>query len=112
MLGGIFMTYIGTNPSTLEYSREKMLKEVNRFKTEFVSDTELQEAKDRLKGGFIIALETNAEKASNSGMFEANGFGYDFLNKYIKLIDEVTASDIVRVANKYFTSNMVQSDVR
>ena len=112
MLGGIFMTYIGTNPNSLEYSREKMLSEINRLKLEFVSDTELQDAKDRLKGGFIVALETNSEKASNAGFFEAYGLGYDFMNTYTKLIDEVTASDIVKVANKYFTSNMVQSDVR
>ena len=112
VLGGIFMTYIGTNPSTLEYSREKMLGEVNRLKSEFVSDSELQDAKDRLKGGFIIALETNSEKASTAGLFEMYGLGYDFLDTYTKLIDEVTASDIVKVANKYFTSNMVQSDVR
>jgi len=112
MLGGIFMTYIGTNPDTLEYSREKMLAEINKLKSEFVSDTELNNAKDRLKGGFIIALETNSEKASNAGFFEAYGFGYDFLNSYIKMIDEVTASDIVKVANKYFTPNMIQSDVR
>ena len=112
MLGGIFMTYIGTNPQTLEYSREKILAEVNRLKSEFVTDSELQDAKDRLKGGFIIALETNADKASNSGFFEAYGFGYDFLNTYTKMIDDVTASDIVRVANKYFTSNFVQSDVK
>ena len=112
MLGGIFMTYIGTNPDTLEYSREKILLEIERLKSEFVSDSELEDAKSRLKGGFIIALETNSEKASSIGYFEAYGFGYDFLNSYAKLIDEVTASDIVRVANKYFTSNVVQSDVR
>ena len=112
MLGGIFMTYIGTNPDTLEYSRQKMFTEINRLKSEFVSDQELSDAKNRLKGGFIIALETNAEKASNSGFFEAYGFGYDFMNMYIKMIDEVTASDIIRVANKYFTSNLIQSDVK
>jgi len=112
MLGGIFMTYIGTNPNTLEYSKAKMLEEINKLKSEFVSDAELQDAKDRLKGGFIIALETNSEKATNVGFFEAYGFGYDFLKNYTKMIDEVTASDIVRVANKYFTPNMVQSDIR
>lgn len=112
ILGGTFITYIGTNPDKLEYSREKMLAEVNKLKTEFVSDTELQEAKDRLKGGFIVALETNSSKALNIGLFETYGFGYDFLDKYIKMIDEVTASDIVKVSNKYFTPNMVQSDVR
>ena len=112
VLGGTFMTYIGTNPQTLQYSREKMLNEVNRLKVEFVSDSELKDAKDRLKGGFIIALETNSEKASSVGLFEAYGLGYDFLNEYTKMVDEITASDIVKVANKYFTSNVVQSDVR
>ena len=112
MLGGIFITYIGTNPATLEYSKKKMLNEINRLKMEFVSDSELQDAKDRLKGGFIIAMETNSEKASNIGLFEAYGFGYDFLNSYTKMVDEVTASDIIRVANKYFNKNMVQSDVK
>ncbi len=111
MLGGIFMTYIGTNPDTLNYSKGKMLGEVSRLKTEFVSDTELQDAKDRLKGGFILALETNSEKASNIGYFEGYGFGYDFLDDYTKIIDSVTASDIVKVANKYFTSILVQADV-
>ena len=106
------MGYIGTKPETLEYSRKKMLHEINKLKVEFVSDTELQDAKDRLKGGFIISLETNADKASNVGYFEAYGFGYDFLNSYIKMIDAVTASDIVSTANKYFNSNFVQSEVR
>ena len=112
MLGGIFLTYIGTNPNSLDYSKEKMFEEMNRLKIEFVSDRELQDAKDRLKGGFIIAMETNSEKASNIGLFEAFGFGYDFLNTYTKMIDEVTASDIIRVANKYFNNIYVESDVR
>lgn len=112
MLGGYFFTYIGTNPDTLEYSRKKILNEIERFKIEFVSDTELQDAKDRLKGSFVIAMETNSEKASNIGLFEAYGFGYDFLNEYVKMINQVTASDILSVANKYFNSNIIQSEVK
>lgn len=112
MLGGYFFAYIGTNPDTLEYSRKKILNEIERFKIEFVSDTELQDAKDRLKGSFVIAMETNSEKASNIGLFEAYGFGYDFLNEYVKMINQVTASDILSVANKYFSSNIIQSEVK
>ena len=111
-LGGTFLTYIGTNPETLNYSREKIFAEIEKLKMEFVSNLELKDAQDRLKGGFIIALETNAEKASNIAMFETMGFGYDFLNTYIKMIDEVTASDIVRVANKYFNNIYVDSSVK
>ena len=65
-----------------------------------------------MKGSFVIAMETNSEKASNIGLFEAYGFGYDFLDNYTKMIDEVTASDIISVANKYFNNIYVQSDVR
>ena len=111
-LGGIFLTYIGTNPETLNYSREKVQKEIERLKMEFVSDTELQDAKERLKGSFIVALETNSEKASVVGMFEALGFGFDYFEKYVKMIDEVSASDIVRVSNKYFNNIFVESIVK
>ena len=111
-LGGTFMTYIGTNPETLDYSRNKIKNEIERLKMEFVSDTELQDAKDRLKGSFIIALETNSEKASVVGLFEAMGFGYDFFEKYVRMIDEVTASDIIRVSNKYLNNLYVETVVK
>lgn len=112
MLSGSFITYIGTNPETLAYSERKIMNEISRLKMEFVSDSELQDAKDRLKGTFVIALETNSEKASVIGLFEAYGLGYDFLNTYIKMIDDVTASDIVNIANKYFNNNIVKSVVK
>ncbi len=111
-LGGNFITYVGTNPETLNYSRDKIKKEIEKIKMEFVSDSELNDAKDRLKGAFIIAMETNSEKATNTGLFEAMGFGYDFLDTYTKMIDEVTASDIIRVANKYFNNIYVESTVK
>lgn len=111
-LGGTFLTYIGTNPDTLNYSRDKINAEIEKLKMEFVSDSELQDAKDRLKGSFIIALETNSEKASVIGSFEAMGLGYNFFDTYIKMIDEVTASEINRVVNKYFNNIYVESTVK
>ncbi len=111
ILGGYFLTYIGTNPNTLNYSLDKIKGEINKLKMEFVSDSELKDAKDRLKGGFIIALETNSSKAANIGLFEAMELGYDFLPEYIKMIDEVTASDIISVSNKYFGDIYVKSVV-
>ncbi len=111
-LGGTFLTYIGTNPESLDKSKVKILHEIERLKSEFVSDSELNDAKERLKGGFIVALETNSEKASTIGLFETVGFGYDFLPEYTKMIDEVSASDILSVANKYFNNVFVESVVK
>jgi len=112
ILRGSFTIYIGTNPKTLTLAKEKMLLEVSRMKTEFVSDKELQEAKDKIMGNYVISLETNLEKASTVGWFETSGRGFDFKDKYLQLINDVTASDIIEVANKYFNANYVTSIVK
>ncbi|MEI8128879.1 MAG: pitrilysin family protein [bacterium] len=111
ILRGAFTLYIGTNPKTLALAKEKMLAEVNRMKTEFVSDKELQEAKDKIIGNYIISQETNLDKASTVGWFEASGRGFDFKDKYENIINSVTASDIIEVTNKYFNQNYVSSVV-
>ena len=89
-----------------------MLEQVNRLKSEFVTDKELQEAKEKIIGNYIISQETNLEKATTVGWFEASGRGFDFQTKYESLINSVTASDIVEVANKYFNENYVISVVK
>lgn len=111
ILRGAFTLYIGTNPKTLALAKEKMLAEVNRMKSEFVSDKELQEAKDKIIGNYIISQETNLDKASTVGWFEASGRGFDFKDKYENIINSVTASDIIEVTNKYFNQNYVSSVV-
>lgn len=112
VLRGAFVTYIGTNPENLECAKQKMLQEVFKFKTEFVSTKELEEAKDKLIGHYIIAQETNLDKAATIGWFEASGRGYEFNEQYKKLINSVTESDIIEVSNKYFNNNYVMSIVK
>lgn len=112
ILKGAFTMYIGTNPKTLDLAKEKMLEEINRLKTEFVSDKELQEAKDKIVGKYIISQETNLDKASTVGWFETSGRGFDYKDKYEKAINSVTASDIIEVANKYFNQDYVTSIVK
>ena len=109
---GSFITYIGTNPENLDYAKERMLEKVFRLKTEFVGSKELQEAKDKLLGHYIIGQETNLDKATTIGWFETSGRGYKFDDQYAQLINSVTESDIIEVANKVFTDNYVLSVVK
>lgn len=111
ILKGSFTLFIGTNPKTLSLAQKMLLVEISKLKTEFVSDKELQEAKDKIIGNYIISQETNLEKASAVGWFETSGRGFDFKDKYEKSINSVTASDIIEVANKYFNGNYVTSTV-
>ncbi|MBR3888956.1 insulinase family protein, partial [bacterium] len=111
MLTGAFMIYIGTNPNSLNLAKNKALAEIDKLKTQFVSDKELNAAKDRLLGQYVIALETNSDKAETLGWFEASERGYEFIDKYPEIIKSVTASDIIEVANKYFTDKYIMSVV-
>ena len=108
---GIFALYIGTNPATAQHSKNELLKQVNLLKKEFVSDRELQEAKDKILGNFILSQETNMEKASTLGWFELSGRGFGYINEFPQLVKSVTATDIIRVANKYFEQPYVYSVV-
>ena len=112
ILKGSFITYIGTNPENLDYAQKRMKEEVFRLKTEFVGSKELQEAKDKLLGHYIIGQETNLDKATTIGWFEVSGRGYEFDDQYSQLINSVTESDIIEVANKVFTNNYVLSIVK
>ena len=111
VLRGSFMLYIGTNPNTLEKAKTGLFEEIQKLKTEYVGDKELADAKEKLLGNYIIGLETNLDKATNTGWFEASTRGYEFKDRYEDLINSVTDADIIEVANKYFTNNYILSVV-
>lgn len=110
-LRGSFMLYIGTKTSTLEQAKEGLFAEIKRLKTEYVGDKELKDAKEKLIGNYIIGLETNLDKASTLGGYEALGVGYEFDTQYQELINSVKDTDILEAANKYFNNNYVLSIV-
>lgn len=111
VLRGSFLLYIGTNPQTLDKAKSGLFAEITRLKTEYVGDKELQDAKEKLLGNYVIGLETNLDKASNIGWYEASTRGYEFKDKYEKLINSVTDSDIIEIANKYFSDDYILSIV-
>ena len=110
-LRGSFVLYIGTNPSTLENAKAGLFEEIKRLKTEYVGDKELKDAKEKLLGNYLIGFETNLDKASIIGSYEALDMGYEFNEKYQELINNVTDTDIINVANKYFNENYILSIV-
>ena len=111
VLRGTFLMYIGTNPKNVECAKKGLLDEINKLKSEYVGDKELKDAKEKLLGNYLIGLETNLDKAQNTGWNEASTRGYEFKTRYPQLINAVTDSDIIEVANKYFNDNYVLSIV-
>ena len=108
---GVFALYIGTNPQTALHSKNELLKQINTLKKEFVSENELQEAKDKILGNFILSQETNMEKASTLGWFELSGRGFCYIKEFPELIQSITPTDVIKAANKYFDTPYVTAIV-
>lgn len=98
----IFATYIITNPYKLEKAKSGILWEIAKIKQLTVDEEEIKKAKNYLKGSFILDHEKSKKAAFYLGFYELLGLGYDFDEKYIEKIEEVTSEDIKKVAQKYF----------
>ncbi|WP_452222766.1 M16 family metallopeptidase [Lacinutrix chionoecetis] len=80
------------------------LKEIKRIKTEKVSAEDLANAKAKYVGDFVLALERPQTVANYALNIKLNDLPKDFYKTYLTKINAVTAEDVQRVANKYFTS--------
>ena len=87
----------------VQKAKQGLFNEINRLKKEFVTEKELNEAKDKILGNFVLSMETNMDKASVMNTLELSNRGYEFIDKYPELIKSVTIQDIIKTANKYFS---------
>ena len=103
VLDGAFITYIGTNSNNIEQAKDGILKEIEILKKEMVTTSELNNAKDKLLGRFLLSLETNMDEAIILNWYNTLGYKLNAIEEYKKLISEVSQSDIIEIANKYFS---------
>lgn len=75
--------------------------ELDKLKTELVSERELQKVKNQAAADNFRGLQDNSSLFFQLAITEAYG-GYDYLNEYPKRISAVTPEDIQRVAQEYF----------
>lgn len=78
------------------------LKEIDRIRTEKVSEEDLDLAKSKFTGNFVMALERPSTIANYALNIETEELDDDFYQTYLQNIDAVTADDVMRVAKKYF----------
>ncbi|MEI8377127.1 MAG: pitrilysin family protein [bacterium] len=106
---GLFTVYIATEPKNIQVSLEGFKEEIGKLQTEFVSDKELEDAKNNIIGKRKFFHETNSQKAYYLGYFENMEIGADFDYFVEEKIRKVTKEDIMRVANKYLSGASVIS---
>lgn len=99
---GIFYAYAAMQPGHATADGEKSLyDEIEKLKTEPVSENELLKAKNQLEAEFFRGSQSISQKADRLGYYET------ILGDYRRAFEEaekfaaVTAEDVMRVAKKY-----------
>jgi predicted Zn-dependent peptidase len=87
--------------------------ELEKLKTEAVSDKELEKVRNRVATSQARALDSNSGLASQLSMFEVLLSDWRYLLRQPKEVAALTADDVKQVATKYFKhDNSVTVDMR
>ncbi|HZE71448.1 MAG TPA: pitrilysin family protein [Pyrinomonadaceae bacterium] len=82
-------------------SLKEFFYELNRIRTEPVSQKEISDAKSYLTGVFPIRLETQEGIVDQLVQIKMLGLGDNYLHEYRDRVQSVSVADIQRVARKY-----------
>jgi len=91
------------HPHTLEEVEKAIYVEVDKLKTEPVEERELQRIKNQLDANQVRQLGSNLGIAFTLLMGEIYMGDYKAMFRYIDMVKEVTAEDVMKVAEKYLT---------
>ena len=80
----------------------EFIREIKRIRTEKVTEEVLQTVKAGYIGRFVMQVEKPQAVARYALNIETEKLPADFYEKYIQTINDVTADDVLRVANTYF----------
>jgi zinc protease len=98
---GALVTYIATSPEREEEARSAMLDELDHFATTPITPTELGQAVNYLSGQSEVSRQSGGAVAAEILEAWINGNGLVDLENPAASFHEVTAEDVMRVAQKY-----------
>jgi zinc protease len=98
----LFSVYAGVMPGkTTEEVEKAMYTEIEKLKSEPITDEELQKAKNQIEASFIMGQDSIFYRAMLLGQFETVA-NWKLLETYVENIRAVTKEDVMRVAKEYF----------
>ena len=100
---GLFVLYATFRAGEYEPIVREIDNELKKIKSGVISDWEMEKAKNMLRASYIYSEETVQGKARRLGNFQTITGDPNFLNKFLKGIDQVTKADVKRVSERYLS---------
>jgi zinc protease len=104
---GPFSTSGGFKTSVTDSSITETLKEIRLLRSEEVSESDLELAKDFLTRSLPRTFETPRQIASQLATLALYGLPDDYFNTYIQNVEKVTAQDVRRVADQHLSPDIM-----
>ncbi len=102
---GMFWVSASFEPDKLDSVKQAIWNEIEKLKTGRVSKQELETARAKVLSDYLFGKESVEGQARSLGTGEMEVHDLSFDKRYVESIAKVTAADIQKAANKYFTSN-------
>jgi len=99
---GLFRISVSTKSASAVDTVKVIREEVERLRTQEVTDQELRTAKDTVLNSFVFRFDSPSKLLSRLLTYEYYGYPKDFLFQYQKGIESVTKADVLRVAKQYW----------
>mgnify|MGYP000864732357 FL=1 len=97
----------GVAPDRADRARQSILDEIARMQNELVPEDELADNKTYRTGSLPVSLETNDGLASIIADMELLDLGLDYLQRFERLIEEITPERVQAAAQKYWSTEQL-----
>jgi predicted Zn-dependent peptidase len=104
---GCLSVYAGTSLESARNVVESVLREFTSLKEHLAPAEEVRRSKYHLKGSLMLSLESTSSRMSNLARQEMYFGRFFTLDELAESIEEVTAEDVQRVAQTFFTPKQV-----
>ncbi|MDR3665287.1 MAG: pitrilysin family protein [Ignavibacteriaceae bacterium] len=100
-----FGIYLSTNTKQSDKALSLVLNEFRKIREKLVSDKELKKAKEYIKGNIILSLESTTSRMFRIANSELYYNRMVTIDEITKMIDSVTAKEIIDIANEILEEN-------
>ena len=112
---GRFLAYISTSRENQQRALDGLRSEIENFAEKGPTDEEVLVAQEFLTGSFVFDFETNTHVARFLLSAELFDLGLDYLDRYPRIIRDITPSQVAQVARQHldtvnFTTVIVGSN--
>jgi zinc protease len=104
---GIFVAGGQTKSETTTQFIQSIYNEIERLRTQPISQEELDYAKDSILNSFVFKFQTPAQTLSRLMIYEYYDYPQDFIFKYQTAVKNTTVDDVLRVAQQYLQPEQI-----